>query len=52
MVAFVPVAILVVPEEEIELIRKFGAEYHEYQKRTDKFTPFPAVWFIQNKEEL
>lgn len=39
LVAFLGIAIFVVPKEENELVHKFGAAYQEYQLRTGKFTP-------------
>ena len=39
LIAFIAVALFVVPKEEAELIRKFGNEYREYQERTGKFAP-------------
>ena len=38
-VAFIGIAALVVPREEIELIRKFGDGYREYVLRTGRFAP-------------
>jgi protein-S-isoprenylcysteine O-methyltransferase Ste14 len=37
--AFAAIALLVVPREEAELIRKFGNEYKKYILRTGKFVP-------------
>jgi protein-S-isoprenylcysteine O-methyltransferase Ste14 len=37
--AFIGIAVLVVPKEEAELLRKFGNEYREYMRRTGRFTP-------------
>lgn len=37
--AIIGISSLVVPKEEAELIRKFGAQYQEYQKRTGRFLP-------------
>jgi protein-S-isoprenylcysteine O-methyltransferase Ste14 len=37
--AIIGIASLVVPKEEAELIRKFGSQYQEYQKRTGRFLP-------------
>ena len=39
LVAFIAIAVFVVPKEEAELIRKFGSEYREYQKRIGRFAP-------------
>jgi protein-S-isoprenylcysteine O-methyltransferase Ste14 len=39
ILAILGIAGLVVPKEEAELIRKFGAQYQEYQKRTGRFLP-------------
>ncbi|MEX2029501.1 MAG: isoprenylcysteine carboxylmethyltransferase family protein [Anaerolineales bacterium] len=39
VLAMIGIASLVVPKEEAELIRKFGAKYQEYQKRTGRFFP-------------
>ena len=39
LVAFIGIAAFVVPKEETELVRKFGAAYQEYQLRTGRFTP-------------
>ena len=39
LVAFIAIAVLVVPREEVELTRKFGDKYREYQKRTGRFAP-------------
>jgi protein-S-isoprenylcysteine O-methyltransferase Ste14 len=38
-VAFVGIAVLVIPREEAELIRKFGTEYQEYMECTGRFAP-------------
>ena len=38
-VAFLGVAVLVIPREEAELIRKFGDAYREYMLRTGRFAP-------------
>ena len=38
-VAFVGIAVLVIPREEAELIRKFGSEYQRYVQRTGRFVP-------------
>ena len=37
--AFLGIAVLVIPREEAELIRKFGDEYREYRERTGRFAP-------------
>ena len=37
--AFLGIAVLVIPREEAELIRKFGDEYREYMERTRRFAP-------------
>lgn len=39
ILAIIGIASLVVPKEEAELIRKFGSQYQEYQKRTGRFLP-------------
>jgi len=39
LVAFLGIALYVVPKGESELVRKFGAAYQEYQRLTGKFTP-------------
>jgi protein-S-isoprenylcysteine O-methyltransferase Ste14 len=39
LIVFGAIAMLVVPREEAELVRKFGDEYREYQRRTDRFIP-------------
>ncbi len=39
LIAFIAIAVFVVPKEEEELIRKFGSEYREYQERTGRFAP-------------
>ena len=39
VLAMIGIAILIVPKEEAELIRKFGAQYQDYQKRTGRFFP-------------
>jgi len=39
VLAIIGIASLVVPKEEAELIRKFGVQYQEYQKRTGRFLP-------------
>ncbi len=39
VVAFLGIAIVVVPKEEGELVRRFGAAYQQYQVRTGRFTP-------------
>ena len=38
-VAVVGIAVLVIPREEAELLRKFGNEYQEYMQRTGRFAP-------------
>ncbi len=38
-VAFAGIAVVVVPREEAELLRKFGIEYQEYMQRTGRFAP-------------
>lgn len=38
-IAFISIAVLVVPKEETELFRKFGNEFREYMRRTGRFTP-------------
>ncbi len=43
-VAFVGIAVLVIPREEAELIRKFGIEYQEYMERTGRFAPRLFRW--------
>jgi protein-S-isoprenylcysteine O-methyltransferase Ste14 len=39
LIVFAAIAGLVVPREEAELVRKFGEEYREYQRRTGRFIP-------------
>jgi len=39
LIAFIGIAVLVVPREEAELIKKFGSAYRAYQQRTGRFTP-------------
>ena len=39
VVAFLGIAIVVVPKEEGELVRRFGAAYQEYQLRSGKLSP-------------
>jgi len=39
LIVFAAIAVLVVPREEAELVRKFGEEYREYQRRTGRFIP-------------
>jgi len=38
-VALAGMAVLIIPREEAELLRKFGVEYHEYMQRTGRFVP-------------
>jgi protein-S-isoprenylcysteine O-methyltransferase Ste14 len=38
-VAFLGIAVLVIPREEVELMRKFGREYQEYRQRAGRFAP-------------
>jgi len=38
-IAFVAIAVLVVPKEEAELVKKFGRDYRGYQRRTGRFAP-------------
>jgi len=38
-IALVGVAVLVIPREEAELIRKFGVEYQDYMRRTGRLAP-------------
>jgi len=38
-VAFAGMAVLVIPREEAELLRKFGAAYQDYMQRTGRFVP-------------
>ena len=38
-VAFLGIAVLVIPREEAELLRKFGDEYRGYMERTGRFAP-------------
>ena len=44
LIAFIAVALFVVPKEESELIQKFGNEYREYQERTGKFAPHQSLF--------
>ena len=37
--AFIGIAVLVIPREEAALMRKFGNEYREYMQRTGRFAP-------------
>lgn len=39
LIAFIAIAVFVVPGEEVELTRKFGDNYREYQKLTGRFAP-------------
>lgn len=39
LMAFIGIAVFVVPREEAELTQKFGGEYREYQGRTGRFVP-------------
>jgi protein-S-isoprenylcysteine O-methyltransferase Ste14 len=39
VIAFIAIAVFVVPKEEAELIKKFGGEYREYQERAGRFAP-------------
>ena len=39
LTACIAISTFVVPKEEAELIRKFGDEYREYQKRAGRFAP-------------
>src|SRR5262249_10269477 len=38
-IALIGVAVLVIPREEAELIRKFGTEYQDYMLRTGRLAP-------------
>ena len=39
LIAFIGIAVYVVPKEEVELVRKFGRVYEDYQSRTGRFAP-------------
>jgi protein-S-isoprenylcysteine O-methyltransferase Ste14 len=39
LVGLAAIALLVVPREEAELLRKFGGEYETYRQRTGRFLP-------------
>lgn len=39
LLAIVGIALVVIPREEAHLIRRFGAEYREYMKRTGMLAP-------------
>lgn len=44
LVAFVAIALFVVPREEEQLVRKFGEAYRQYQRHTGRFIPrLPGV---------
>jgi protein-S-isoprenylcysteine O-methyltransferase Ste14 len=38
-IALIGIVVLVIPREEKELIRKFGAEYQDYMRRTGRLAP-------------
>jgi protein-S-isoprenylcysteine O-methyltransferase Ste14 len=38
-IALIGIAVLVIPREEAELIRKFGVDYRHYMQRTGRFAP-------------
>jgi len=38
-IALIGIAVLVIPREEAELVRKFGVEYQDYMLRTGRLTP-------------
>ena len=48
--AFLGIAVLVIPREEAELIRKFGDAYRAYMLRTGRFTPRVrfSVWLKES----
>ena len=39
LIALVAIVGFVIPREELELVRKFGNEYREYQERTGRLMP-------------
>jgi protein-S-isoprenylcysteine O-methyltransferase Ste14 len=39
LIALAAILVFVIPREEAELVRKFGNEYRQYQKRTGRLTP-------------
>lgn len=39
LLIIIGMALVVIPKEEAQLIGKFGAEYHEYKKRTGMLAP-------------
>ena len=38
-IALIGIAVLVIPREEAELIRKFGVEYQDYMQCTGRLAP-------------